>query len=80
MDATLTIEETRGQRAYRRKRERAAQAAELRTASWHEAERIEAYLPTLYRQREEAAQRLAELDQLIADEQQAIEAIREIVD
>ncbi len=79
MEATLTIEETRGQRAYRRRGERAAEAAELRTASWHQAERIEAYLPELYRQREEAAQRLTEITDLIHDEEQAVREIKDTV-
>jgi hypothetical protein len=41
-----------------------------------QADRIAAYLPVLGKQREEAAKTLAELDQLIADEQRAIVDLR----
>ena len=42
-----------------------------RVALWGQRERIVAYLPRLYEQREEALRRLADLDQLIADEEAA---------
>lgn len=46
-----------------------------RVALWGQRERIVAYLPRLYEQREEALRRLADLDQLIADEEAAADQI-----
>lgn len=71
--------ETQHRYAYRHKRESEAQAIERRTALWSQMERIEAYLPVLRRQREEAATRLAEITDLIADEEAAVAEIREAV-
>jgi hypothetical protein len=55
-------------------------SAQRRADAWLEAERIEAYLPVLGRQREQAAARLAELDELIRDEQRAIVELRAVAE
>lgn len=74
-EATLT----RGQRYERRKREAESEAVERRARLWNQCLRIEKYLPELYRQRDEAAARLSEITDLIADEQEAARQIREQV-
>ncbi len=61
-----------------REREQSARDAAIdrRVKAWLAAERIEAYLPCLLRQREDAARHLRELDALIRDEQAAVAEIR----
>lgn len=54
---------------HRRQREAIDEAIERRARAWQQAQRIEAYLPTLRRQRQE-------LDDLIRDEEQAVAEIR----
>lgn len=71
------------ERQLRERRERKANAEESerdmtierRAQLWCQRERIVAYLPRLYEQREEALRRLADLDQLIADEEAAASQI-----
>ena len=62
-----------------RKESNADAAINRRVALWCQRERIVAYLPRLHEQREEALRRLADLDQLIADEEAAVEAIEKQV-
>jgi hypothetical protein len=62
--------------SWRRQKER---AVEIRADLWLQAERIERYLPELYRQRREAAEHLHELDSLIRDEKAAVAEIRATV-
>ncbi len=50
-----------------------------RVALWGQRERIVAYLPRLYEQREEALRRLADLDQLIRDEEKTVTQIERMV-
>ncbi len=59
---------------------KAQQKADRAADDWWQADRIERYLPTLGRQREEAARRLAELDELIADEKAAVLKLRRSAD
>ena len=47
-----------------------------RSDDWLQMLRIEKHLPELHRQRDEAAHRLRELDELIADEEKAAQEIR----
>ena len=63
----VTMTETPQQR-YEREREGKEGRMERHVSLWHKKQRIEAYLPTLYRQRDEAADRLAQVEQLRADE------------
>ncbi len=50
-----------------------------RVHGWLEAERIEAYLPELHRQRRGVADHLEALDELIRDEESAVREIRATV-
>ena len=59
---------------YRREESEKEQTTNRRAAMWVQMLRIQAYLPRLYEQRQEAAQRLGDLDRLIHDEE--IEASR----
>ena len=56
----------------RRQREAIDEAIERRANAWQQAQRIEAYLPTLRARRDE-------LDELIRDEEQAVAEIRSAV-
>ena len=67
------LEEKRRQDAD--KKSRHDQEMDARVALWLQRERIVAYLPRLHEQREEALRRLADLDQLIADEEAAVAQI-----
>lgn len=59
----------------RTKHEAIDDAIERRAQLWCQRERIVAYLPRLYQQREEARKRLEDLDQLIRDEEKAVAQI-----
>ena len=50
--------------------------ADRRAELWNQMLRMESYLPRLHEQRDEAAERLAELDRLIADEENEARRIR----
>ncbi len=81
MTAQATTEKPRSDwHASRRAARERIDAEAARTASlWFQMRRIEAYLPVLYRQREEAARRLTEITDLIHDEEQAVREIRDTV-
>ena len=59
------------QSRHERNKENAERGIVRRADCWLQAERIAHYLPVLYRQRKEVAQKLEQLDVLIADEEQA---------
>jgi hypothetical protein len=61
---------------WERYRENTDEAISRRAAAWNQSLRIESYLPVLAKQRDEAAAKLAEIEQLIADEKQAIIELR----
>jgi hypothetical protein len=54
--------------------ERAREEIEKRAEAWAELQKIEKWRPNLYAQRDEAAERLEQLEALIAEEQ--AEAVR----
>lgn len=78
-------EEQKAERAARwhatRRRNQASAEADIqrRAALWNQMLRIEAYLPTLRLKRQEAAERLAELDSLISDEERTVAEIKAAV-
>ncbi len=81
----LTPEEFAEKERQREQRQASAEESEWdrlinrRVALWCQLERIVAYLPRLYEQREEALRRLADLDQLIRDEEKTVTQIERMV-
>ncbi len=74
-----TEEKSAWHEARERANSNADRDAARRAALWVQGQRIEAYLPRLYEQHQEAAQRLRELDELIRDEEDEAARIRATV-
>ena len=69
---------TSNQDRYERNKDQAERGIVRRSDAWLQAERTAHYLPVLYKQRKETAQRLMDLDELIADELRVERELRAI--